>query len=167
LQLITEENIPALLDDDHRRLFRRLRDLDMHAHVLVDSGKLEAVLDQLGATGVKLVVDHFGALGSGIEDVTGQIDMIARAAEKARLWVKLSSGFRFDDPERPKALAGLLVKRLGADRLFWGSDAPFVGHEHGMSYDRALAWFREWLPDAKDRAAVAAASLNFYFPELA
>lgn len=165
LQLLTHTDLSFLADDDHLRLFRRLRDLDMHVHFLIDGAYTQLVLDHLCKTGVKIVLDHFGWPAASTSDAD-HVDMIARAAERSAIWVKLSAGFRFDDPDRPRNLAKLLVERLGAHRLFWGSDAPYAGHEGETDFARAIATFCDWLPDPNHRRAVSEASLAFYFPEL-
>ena len=73
-----------------------------------------------------------------------------------------------DDPdgdleETAKLVAGALLARVGTDRLLWGSDAPFVGHEHAIDYAGTVALFRRWVPDADERWAIGENGYRFYF----
>ena len=56
-----------------------------------------------------------------------------------------------------------LVARVGTDRLLWGSDAPFVGYEKRVTYDRVLASWYRWLPDPRLRAEIDRTALDLYF----
>ena len=48
--------------------------------------------------------------------------------------VKLASDFRRPDRDLPAEYTQDLLARFGAEKLLWGSDSPFVGHEHAASY---------------------------------
>jgi predicted TIM-barrel fold metal-dependent hydrolase len=61
------------------------------------------------------------------------------------------------------SIAADLVRRVGTDRLLWGSDAPFVGYETRVDYDRVLASYYHWLPDPRARAEIDRTALNLYF----
>jgi predicted TIM-barrel fold metal-dependent hydrolase len=51
----------------------------------------------------------------------------------------------------------------GTDRLFWGSDWPFVAHETHMTYARAIADYQALVPDQATRARIDRTALKFYF----
>jgi predicted TIM-barrel fold metal-dependent hydrolase len=147
----------------YRPLFARLRDLDMHVHVNIEGGRLPDVLPPIAETGVKLVVDHFGWSNARLDPGGHGMAALIRRCQQGQCWVKLSSGFRFEDPRTPIDHAARLVGEVGTDRLFWGSDAPFVGDEAEMSYARAVALFAEWVPDPATRAAIGQTAHRFYF----
>lgn len=175
LQLARMEPLPDFASDRYRPLWRHVRDLDWHVHIAVEGPRLPGVLAQLAPTGVKIVLDHFGhpdpALGP---DCPGQ-QALLRAVDQGRLWVKLSAGFRLlgteswrthpdgDASGLARQMAAHLVARVGPDRLFWGSDAPFVGYERRIRYAELLEDFRQWVPDAAVRARIGRTGMDFYF----
>jgi len=174
LQLARMADLPDFRSDGWRRLLARVRDLDWHVHVAIEGPRFPPVLDMLLESGAKIVVDHFGhpdpadPLGCA-----GYMAMIA-AVQTGRVWIKLAAGFRMAGTEAYKdpasdldAIADLiaadLIARVGTDRLLWGSDAPFVGYERRVDYDRVLqSWYR-WLPDPRLRAEVDRTALDLYF----
>jgi predicted TIM-barrel fold metal-dependent hydrolase len=59
--------------------------------------------------------------------------------------------------------AAVLLREAGPERLLWGSDCPFVGHESSLTYADALANFAEWVPDAAARRRMSDTALRLYF----
>jgi predicted TIM-barrel fold metal-dependent hydrolase len=151
------------LTGHYRPLFDKLRDLDMHVHVNIEGGRLPDALPPIAASGVKLVSDHFGWSDARLDPGGLGMETLIRLCQQGKCWVKLSSGFRFDDPHIPIDHAARLVREVGTERLFWGSDAPFVGDEDKMTYERAVALFAEWVPDERVRAAIGETAYSFYF----
>ncbi|MEI9852217.1 MAG: amidohydrolase family protein [Sphingomonas sp.] len=163
LQWFFKDPLPDLGGSDYAPLLARLRDLDMHVHINIDGAKLPRVLPPLIASGVKTVVDHFGWPDARLDPGGAGLDALVRAGEAGQVWVKLSSGFRFDDPGTAHRHAANYIARFGTDRLFWGSDAPFVGWEDRVSYADTLRLFAEWVPDAGTRHAIGETAYRFYF----
>lgn len=60
LQWFFRSPLPDIAGDEFQRLCYRLRDLDMHIHLNIEGERLVEVGRALRATGVKLVIDHFG-----------------------------------------------------------------------------------------------------------
>ena len=175
LQLTRRQDLPDLGTDDYQLLLRRLADLDMHVEVVVEGPLWPAVLPQLEASGVKIVIDHFGhANPSEGVDCAG-FQALLRAAQRGRIWVKLSGAYRLtwarpgqpqrDPRTRPLAqeLAQALVRSLGPERLLWGSDCPFVGHESHVTFQDTLDEFAAWVPDAATRRRISDTALSLYF----
>lgn len=175
LQLMRKEVLPDLASDEYRLLLRRVRDLDWHVHLALESARLPPMLDLLEKSGVKIVLDHFGhpEPDRGISCPGWRAGL--EAVQRGRTWIKLSGGFRLAGPESWKdfdfspseriaeTMAAELLRNAGAERLLWGSDSPFVGYEGRMSYDRALAQLRSWAPDPATRRALSDTALRFYF----
>ncbi|MEI9852147.1 MAG: amidohydrolase family protein [Sphingomonas sp.] len=175
LQLARLTSLPDFRDDDHRLLFRRVRDLGWHVHVAIEGESLRPVLDALNDTGVDIVVDHFGhpdpADPLGCDGMAAMLESV----DIGRTWIKLSAGFRLAGTSAWKGesdadadaiaaqVAARLLEKVGADRLLWGSDCPFVGYEGRVSYARALESFREWVPDPATRAEISRTALRLYF----
>ncbi len=174
-QLVRRAELPDFADAAHRVLLRRVRDLGWHVHVAVEGERLPPVLAALEASGVRIVLDHFAhpEPRAGVR-CTGFRAAI-NAVQRGRTWIKLSAGFRLAGPESWRepdmgasetiaaAAAADLLAYAGTERLLWGSDAPFVGYEGRMTYDRALALLREWAPDPATRRALSDTALRFYF----
>jgi len=162
LQLFHTE-LPDFESDSYRSFFYRLRDLSMHVHVNVEPDRLSAVLAPLLTSGVKIVIDHFGwpDASKGL-DCPGFLAAVD-ACRAGSAWVKLSGGYRRPNQEIPRAYARAYLERVGPERLFWGSDAPFVGMEGQVTYAETIAQFRYWVPDVEERDAMSRAAYDFYF----
>jgi len=175
LQLSRRRELPDLGGEDYRLLLRRVADLGWHVHLALEGARLPAVLPQLEASGARIVLDHF-AHPDPVEGLEGAgFQAVLRSIQKGRTWVKLSAGYRLTwlsrregspDPramELARAAAARLLQEAGAERLLWGSDAPFVGHETSLTYADALASFAAWVPDAAARRRMTDTALRLYF----
>ena len=156
--------LPDLTDPAYRRLLRRIADLGWHVELNVEGERLPAVLGRLLASGVNVVVDHFGDpdRSSGYASPGGAA--LLRALGTGRVWVKLSAGYRFGvGPATLAGWAAALLAEAGPDHLFWGSDAPFIGARGPVTYRDALASFQVTVPDPAVRDRIALGSRAFYF----
>jgi len=124
--------------------------------VQAEARRLGALLPLLLASGVAVVIDHFGKPDPalGIED-PGFHALLAAGASR-RVWVKLSGAYRAGGSEVARAAAPLLKQAFGLDRLVWGSDWPHTQFERTMDYGSARAMLDRWLPDAGERRRVLA-----------
>lgn len=163
LQLFHVDPLPDFTSDAYVRLLHRLKALDMHVHVNVEGDRLSPVIEALSPSGVKIVIDHFGWPDGekGLE--CPAFLTCVEACREGRAWVKLSAGYRRPDQEIPRMYAQAYVEQVGTDRLFWGSDAPFVGCEGSITYEETVRQFAEWLPDDEVRDAISRSSYEFYF----
>jgi predicted TIM-barrel fold metal-dependent hydrolase len=175
LQLARRKELPDFTDDAHRLLFRRIRDLDWHVHLAMEAHWIAQVLPKLQASGVRVVFDHFGHPDPGKGMACEGFDALLRSIETGRTWVKLSAAYRLTwlsdggaAPD-PRALelaanaAARLLEVAGPERLLWGSDCPFVGHEQAVSYQDTLDSFQSWVPSADVRRRISATALKLYF----
>ena len=168
LQWFFKEPLPDVGDEHFQRLCRRVRDLDLHLHLNIDGARLVDVATRLLATGAKLVIDHFGWHDpqQGLEASSYQ--GMLRLLERDHAWVKITSGYRHPaehhpDWALPTAYAQDLLRRFGPEKLLWGSDVPFIGHEHVASYALAIDRLNRCVPDARQRRAIGENGLRFYF----
>ena len=163
LPYISLQQLPDLQSFEHRRLLRRIRDLDWHVHLHLDGPRLPLVLPALEAAGVKLVVDHFGRPDPKLGADCVGFQILLRLLQNGRTWVKVSAGYRLGK----EAAAGYgreLLRRAGPDRLLWASDCPFVGHESQVRYRQTIDDVLEWLPAGEARDKVFAGNaLQLYF----
>ncbi|GAB3440280.1 amidohydrolase family protein [Actinophytocola sediminis] len=156
--------LPDLTDPDHRRLLRQVADLGWHVELNVERDRLPPVLDQLQRSGVDVVVDHYGDPSPRHGFATPGGQALLRALDTGRVRVKLSAGYRF--PVTAEQLAGFaatLLANAGPGRVFWGSDAPFVGAARPTSYQGELAVLASVVPDPVLRQEISAGAHAFYF----
>jgi len=161
-QLPLKAALPDLAGYRFRRFITRLADAGMHLELNLGGEQLGNMLPALADPGIQVVVDHFGLLRSENEMEGPGFKAMLEAVDRGRTFVKISAGFRLP-PESLAGYAARLLQVAGPDRLFWGSDAPFVGAEERMSYGEALATFYRIVPDARDRRRISDAALRFYF----
>jgi len=174
LQLTRRKELPDLAGEDYRLLMRRIMDLNWHVHIAVEGPLLPAVLEQLEPTGVRIVIDHFGHPDPQEGLNCSGLKALVRAVQRGRTWVKLSAGYRLTwsaraDTRDPRAealakqTAHLLLQEAGPERLVWGSDCPFVGHEAALTYQDTLDAFVDWVPDPAARRKISDTALKLYF----
>jgi predicted TIM-barrel fold metal-dependent hydrolase len=175
LQLSRRKELPDLGSEVYRLLLRRVADLNWHVHLALEGRLLPAVLPALEASGVRVVLDHFGHPDpeQGVQNEGFQA--LLRSVDKGRTWVKLSAAYRLtwlgqhSGPPDPKALAlaqaaaDRLVQVAGPERLLWGSDCPFVGHESSLTFGDTLRAFQQWVPSPQVRRKISDTALRLYF----
>ena len=152
----------ALMGPDARRLLQRLKSMGWFAQVYADDTQWPAAAEILKASGVQVLVDHFGIrdIRRGVEDAGFQ-SVLALGREGAAT-VKLSSAFRVSLQPRSYDDLDPFVERLlpafGIGRVVWGSDWPFIHVPRRPVYEDTRAPLARWLPDADDRYRVLAAN---------
>lgn len=171
---LTRQELPDLAGDDYRLLFRRLADLDLHIEVVVEGPRWPQVLPLLEASGARIVIDHFGHPDPAAGIHCPGFQAVMRSVERGKTWVKLSAPFRLTwaapgqarDPKSvslAREAARHLLQNAGAERLVWGSDCPFIGHETAVAYADLLEEFSDWVPDVQTRRKLSATALKLYF----
>lgn len=168
--------IADIRGEEYQRLFRRVRDLDWHIHFLAQDDVFADALDTLRATGVKLVIDHFSNPATGESPNCAKVTAALKAVEAGNAWMKISAGFRFSPRTPPRSREDyvkarateaefdrFLLDRIGTERLLWGSDCPFVGHEDAVTYQDVLDNFTAAIPDTATRRKISDTALQFYF----
>ena len=156
--------LPDLAAAPWREFLHRLADCGLHVELLAGSAQLPVLLPALTASGVRVVVDHFGVPARDKAERDVGTAALLRAVQTGTTWVKISAGFRM-----PYAIAAECTARLldetGPSRLLWGSDAPFVNHEATCTYADTLALYERLVPDAAIRHAIDMSALNLFFDE--
>jgi len=169
-------DVADLRSADYQRLLGHVRELDWHIHFLADERVFADALDVLHAAGVKVVIDHFSNPDLGQGPSCAKVAAALKAIDAGNVWLKISAGFRFSPRSPPRTAADYarartteaafdryLLQRVSPERLLWGSDCPFVGHEGAVSYGDTLSSFEAAVPDARTRRAISDTALKFYF----
>lgn len=155
---------PDLTGDDYRILLRRIADLGWHVHLNDLGPRLAPTIEILENAGVKLVLDHFGRPDPATGIACPGFQAVLRSLEKGKCWVKLSAGFRLADESAAKTYSDELIRVSGGERLVWGSDWPFAGHESRMTYESTVKMLEEWVPDPAMRRRIGGVNaLELYF----
>lgn len=156
------QSLPELRDESYQRLFRCVADLGLHIELLAHGADLPAILPVIEASGVMLVIDHFGDPDRHLGIESPGFLAALRSLDTGRTFIKISAAMRLN-PEVARACARKLLEVAGPERLLWGSDAPFIGHEHRPPYAEALRSFEGLVPDARQRHAIGLTALRQFF----
>jgi len=154
--------LPDLGGETYQRLFRHMADLGLHAELLVTGADLPAILPPIEASGVTIVIDHFADPDPQLGIASPGFIAALRSVETGRTFIKLAATLRLDR-ELARVSARRLLEVCGPERLLWGSDAPFIGHEHRPPYATVLRIFEELVPDARQRHAIGLTGLRQFF----
>jgi len=162
LGLRRQQQLPNLRDESYQRLFTCLADLGIHVEVLAQGKDLPAILPVLNASGVTVVIDHLADPDRQLGVESPGFLAALRSLEFGRTFVKIAAVMRIDR-EVAKACTQKLLAVAGPERVLWGSDAPFIGHDHRPPYGEALRLFEELVPDARQRHAIGLTGLRQFF----
>lgn len=117
---------------------------------------LAAVLPAILASGVTVVVDHFGLPEGTIDPRLPSHKAFLQLLGHPRLYIKLSAAYRSQaNAEQAANMLSLLRKASGGvERFLWGSDWPHTRYEHETDYASQLAQFNALLTDPLERQSV-------------
>jgi predicted TIM-barrel fold metal-dependent hydrolase len=154
-------DLPDLRTPDYQRLLRRVADLNWHVHIYAEGDRIAALAPVLIQSGVKLVIDHFGNPSPRQGENSPGFIAALNAVQSGRCWVKISAPYRSPGCDH-KALATRLLAEAGPERLLFGSDWPFVGHEEKITYRQTIHWFESFVPDPDVRARIGYTAARLY-----
>ena len=149
----------ALSGPEVPRLLDRIKALGWVAQVYATDAQWRDAAPTLSASGVTVVVDHFGVHDPAGGLAQAGFQQVLRLGREGRAAVKLSSMFRISGEAGYRDLdpfVEALVAAFGIDKCLWGSDWPFVGVAARPDYVSQLDPLARWFPDAEDRARVLA-----------
>ena len=153
--------VPDLSTPAYQRLLRRVADLGWHVHLYAEGDRIAALAPKLLQSGINLVIDHFGNPDPKQGEASPGFQAVLKGIQTGRCWVKVSGPYRSPGCDH-KALAATLLREAGTERLLFGSDWPFVGHEDRITYRQTIDWFDSFIPNATDRNAIGRTAARFY-----
>lgn len=166
LNWFRRSTLPDIRSSEYQSLLAKVRDLDWHIEIYLEGPKLAHVLPHVLASGVKVVLDHFASPDSSLGLHDPGFSSVLKGLSEGRIWVKLSGHFRLGDRD-----AGVYARELlragGPERLLFGSDWPWVGHEHDRTFQDCLARFESWIVDPVARKQILCNTPEelFHFPK--
>jgi predicted TIM-barrel fold metal-dependent hydrolase len=159
------KELPDFRSEPYLRFLRNLADTGLHLQLLALGKDMPVLIPAIQSSGVKLVVDHFGDPDKQLVTESPGFVAALRGLDAApdRTFVKLAATLRIPVAVS-KACAAKLLAVAGPERLLWGSDAPFVGHEEPRPpYVEVLHRFYEIVPDARQRHQIGLTALREFF----
>ena len=111
--------------------------LNWHLELQIEAARLSAIAPALLASGVRLVVDHFGRFDPALGTRDPGFASLLSLGPTRQVWVKVSGAYRVSPDRRDPAAAlavavsawPALVREFGVDRLVWGTDWPHTQFE--------------------------------------
>lgn len=155
------ETPPDLTTPAYQRLFQSLADMGWHVHIYGRRHHFPPVLSALGRSGVRIVVDHFGARDNQSGVGSDSFRALIASIRQGRTWIKLSAPYLSDGLDHHE-LATRFLAEAGPERLLWGSDWPFVKLGGHLDYARAVTWLSDWIPDPAIRHQIGLNALDLY-----
>jgi predicted TIM-barrel fold metal-dependent hydrolase len=152
LNWVRRAELPDVESAAYRALFERVRELGLHVEIYLEGAKLAHVLPKIRATGVRVIVDHFGAPDPQQGVRCAGFAALLTGVRGGDTWVKLSAPYRLGGADPQRYVDSLLD--AGAGQLVWASDWPFVGYEDVITYEQCVEWLVQWVPDAATRTAI-------------
>jgi predicted TIM-barrel fold metal-dependent hydrolase len=108
------------------------------------------------------VIDHLGRPAPDEPAGSPGFRAIVDSVKRGKSWIKASCAYRIG-PVADEHFAAFL-EELGADRMFWASDCPFVGHEKEVRYQQTIDWLDERLTNENARRLIFGENAyRFYF----
>ena len=152
LNWLHRDVLPDLTAASYRRLLARVAALKWHVEIYLEGAKLAIVLPTLRASGVRVVVDHFGSPDPSRGVACPGFQAVLEGVRAGDTWVKLSAPYRLRGAD-PQAYVDALLA-AGRQQLVWATDWPFVGFEDAIAYRQCVQWLNDWVPDAATRRTI-------------
>ncbi|WP_416637370.1 amidohydrolase family protein [Pseudomonas sp. OHS18] len=141
-------------------LFERLAGRGWQVEIQRGIEDLAQIVPAIVATGVNVVLDHFGLPTGGIDAQNPGHQAFLQLLGDSRVWLKLSAAYRSNtDPVQCAAVvAQLRAAAGGSERFLWGSDWPNTQFEDRTDYAEQFELIEALLPDAAERHQVLVAN---------
>lgn len=156
LNWLRRDVLPDLSTVDYRRLLARVGALGWHVEIYLEGAKLAGVMPTLRASGVRVVVDHFGSPDPTRGTGCPGFQAVLAGMRAGDTFVKLSAPYRLGGADPKRYVDALLA--AGREQLVWATDWPFVGFEDAIAYGQCIQWLHDWVPDAATRTTILAAT---------
>lgn len=157
LNFFQRAETPDLGSPEYQRLFAHLAERGWHVEIYVEGPRLARLLPLITASGVNVVVDHFGSPDPNAGLQCLGFKAVLAAVGAGCTWVKLSAPYRLGSVDAV-VYAEVLLRECGPERLLWGSDWPWTQNAAGKTYGLTLEWLNHWVPDEAQRDIILGAT---------
>ena len=160
LNLVGKE-INDYADTAWMNFFARIAKLGWQVEIQRRLDDLIDIVPAIVASGVTVVIDHFGLPGGPIDPTNPKhLAFLELLAKEPGIWVKLSAPYRagLDSAAAASALEHLRAACGGIERFVWGSDWPHTQHENEENYQQQYDRLVALLPDVQERDQVLCAN---------
>lgn len=136
-----------------QRFFEALAERNLQLEIQRRFEDFPAFLSAMIASGVTIVIDHFGLPEGGVDPAKAQHAALLDLLASSQVWLKVSAIYRgpMTEEEAVQSLQHLRRAAGGIDRMIWGSDWPHTQHEREMSYDAAYGLTERLFPIEAER----------------
>lgn len=114
------------------------------------------ILPPILASGVSVIVDHFGRPTEGIDSTNAKHQAFLSLLKDAPIWTKISAIYRtHSNLEQAKVMLDQLRIAYGqSDRFLWGSDWPNTQFEQQTQYEDQFSIMQSLFADPAERQKV-------------
>lgn len=139
-----------------QRLFARLAERRWQVEIQRGFEDLYRFVPHILASGVNVVIDHFGRPGGSIDPARTEHARSLELFASEQLWLKLSGAYRAQAglARAQQLLATLKQVAGGSERFLWGSDWPHTQFEQDTDYPAQFAFFKALVSDAEERRRI-------------
>ena len=140
-----------------QEFFRRLASRRWQIEIQRRFDDLAEVVPAIAASGVTVVVDHFGLPQGGVDPANRRhADFLDVLRRTPAVWVKLSAPYRAGlTPDLAACSLDLLREACGgSDRFVWGSDWPHTQHEAETGFAAEVTRLHALIPNPAERAQI-------------
>ena len=149
LNWIKKQSIPDINSPQYKTLLGIAKDLGLHIELFLEDRLQEQVVPQILASGVTLVLDHFGNPDPQLGVNSTSFQNTLRALSDGQVWVKLSAPYRLG------FLNGVSIEpyldalaAANPKQLVWASDWPWLSHEDLFAYQDCIDWIESAVDDS-------------------
>ena len=148
LNWVKRQSIPDIDSYQYKTLLGITKDLGLHIELFLEDRLQEQVVPQILASGVVLVLDHFGNPDPRLGVNSTSFQNTLRGLSEGQVWVKLSAPYRFGflDGVSIQSYLDALVA-ANPKQLVWASDWPWLSHENLFTYQDCIDWIKSTVDD--------------------
>ena len=140
--LVRDQAMPDLPSPAVQRFLAKLRQRDLHLDIHIEGPRLAPVIAELTDQGIPIVVDHFGLPSDPDPASDPLINAVRALPETPTLYFKFSAHYR--SPFDMTGYASMLLSKVGADHIVWGSDWPHTQHEGATDFASVRSLCDTW-----------------------
>lgn len=159
---------PALARQRFKDVIERIRGRNWHVQIYARLSVIESLTEQVNASPVPVVFDHFGGAQAALGIQQPGFDTLLKLVRTGKAYVKISAAYRISMQAPDYAEVAPLAKALiaaNSQRILWGTDWPHPAQIPGrksteitpllpIDDGRLFNQFAVWAPEAAQRKTI-------------